>query len=77
MIQTLCQHKVQDTAQHTLGAHHWFLFKKISMLTYSGVSLVRILLTVRPAAENTRSDGTDVPGMHKHLGNLVAFALRF
>ncbi|WP_263431851.1 hypothetical protein, partial [Klebsiella aerogenes] len=55
-------HEVQDAA----GAHHWFLFKKINMLTCSGVSLVRSLLTVRPAVEKTRSDGTDVPGMHKY-----------
>ena len=38
---------------------------------------MRSLLTVRPAAENTRSEGTDVPGMAKYfrarfasLGNL-------
>ena len=27
---------------------------------------MRSLFTVRPAAENTRSDETDVPGMHRY-----------
>lgn len=57
-----------------------FLFKNMSISTWSGVSLVRSLFTVRPAAENTRSAGTDVPGIVRYLrarlatlGNLPSF----
>lgn len=42
---------------------------------------MRSLFTVSPAAENTLSEGTDVPGMHKYclarlanLGNRLAFS---
>ena len=44
-----------------------FLFRKMSMLTCSGVRRDRSLVTVSPAAENTRSEGTDVAVMHKYL----------
>ncbi|CAL8395015.1 unnamed protein product [Boreogadus saida] len=46
----------------------------MSMLTCSGVRRYRSLVTVSPAAENTRSEGTDVAVMHKYLcANLATF----
>ena len=50
------------------------------MLTCSGVRREHSLVTVSPAAENTRSDGTEVAGMQRYCranfdspGNLLPF----
>ena len=50
-----------------------FLFMKINIFTCSGVRRVRSRFTVSPAAEKTRSDGTEVAGVHRlHCANLAS-----
>lgn len=56
----------QKNTHHNIFRADWFLLRKMSIPMWSGVSRVCSLFTVSPAAENTLSDGTDVPGLHKH-----------
>ena len=44
-----------------------FLFKKINMSVFSGFRLLLKLLTIKPAVEKIRSDGTEVAGTHSSL----------
>ena len=51
---------------HSITPAYIFLFRNISMLTCSRVRRKHSLVTVSPAAENTRSDGAEVAGMQRY-----------
>ena len=59
--------KIEPVTHTTSAPVYGFLFRKMSMLTCSGVRRDRSLVTISPAAENTRSEGADVAVMHKYL----------
>ena len=42
-----------------------FLFKNNNAFTFFGFKLLRSLLTISPALENTLSEGVDVTGTHR------------
>ena len=43
------------------------MFKNTKQLTFSDNKLHRFFVIMLPAAEKTRSEGTDVAGAHKYL----------
>ena len=56
--------------------------QKIKLFAFSGKRLLRVLLTMFPAAEKTLSEGTEVEGAHKcflgmqeNFGNLCSFTI--
>ena len=63
------------SSHRTYAPVYWFLLRKISMLTWSGIRRDRNLVTASPAAENTRSEGTDVARMHRYTSALKLIPL--
>lgn len=51
--------------EHTHSRNFALQCKNVSMSIFSGLRLALFLEAMLPAAEKRRSDGVEVPGMHK------------